>query len=312
MPEAQAFVLVGPTATGKTAVAHHIAARRGYDILSADSMLVYRGMDIGTAKPTAAQRVDVRYWCLDLVDPGTRFTVAQFCAAASHALQACAADGRRMLVVGGTGLYVRSLVEGLSALPDGDTAVREGGERLLAAGGVAALQAAVREKAPRLYAELSDKQNPRRLLRALELAEAGIHWRPKTWGEPSGRPMLVGLRMDSGLLKERIRKRVAAMYDTGFLGEVESLLEQGIEQAPTAAQAIGYAEAIAHLRGRCTREEGVARTATRTWQLAKRQMTWFRHQANVTWVDVGAMSSETEVASQVEQAWVSSGPVTIA
>jgi len=310
----EAFFLIGPTAVGKTGVGQHLAERDGGCILSADSMLVYRGMDVGTAKPSPAERGPVPYAGIDLAAPHETFSVAAYRRHALEALRRAAAAGRRTLVVGGTGLYVKALTHGLAPLPAADPAVRARWEAHYRAHGVAGLQAALRERAPALWAALPDPRNPRRLLRALELHAAGIETPAAGWERDGARGAapLVGLRRSAADLKSRIELRVAAMYRQGLIEEVAGLRDRYGELSAVARKAIGYEEAIAVLRGACGEDEARARTAARTRRLARRQMTWFRNQADVRWIDVGADDPAGRTATAVRKEWGRYGATAIA
>ncbi len=314
MPEmSKALFLVGPTATGKSAVAQRIAEQRGYDILSADSMLVYRGMDIGTAKPSRADRTRVRYWGVDLVAPGEPFSVARFLETASEAVCGARRAGRELIVVGGTGLYVKTLIHGLAPGPAVSPAARERWQALLEAEGVTALQDALRARSPRWLEALDDPWNGRRLIRALEYVEAGIVEPPRSWNESECMPEIVGLTAPRDAMEARIRARVDAMYAAGLLDEVRALLGQSdFARWMTASQAIGYAEAAACVSGHITEAEARERTAIRTRQLAKRQMTWFRRQCRVRWIDCGDNPGADVLAERVQCAWATTGPTALA
>lgn len=307
----QAFFLVGPTATGKTAVAHWLAERQAFDILSADSMLVYRGLDIGTAKPSRAERERVRYFGLDLVPLQMPFSVGDYRAAALQAIRASAAAGRRLIVTGGTGLYIKCLTDGLAPRPPRNEPVRSEAERLLAVRGIEALREWLKRLDPARLAALPDPGNPRRLIRAIELALAGATLAEGTWGAPSGSPRIPGLILPQAELYASIEERVRRMYAGGLIEEVRGLLAQGLAAAPTAAKAIGYAEAIDFIAGRRTREEAMAQTIRRTRQLAKRQLTWFRHQAQVDWLEDHAAMPVAKRAARVFEYWQAHGPTPI-
>ena len=318
MPSAphSAYFLVGPTAAGKTAVAQLLAAERGADILSADSMLVYRGMDLGTAKPTVAERAGVRYAGIDLVGPDEWFDVAAYAAHAAAALSRARAAGRPVIVTGGTGLYVQSLLAGVASRPPADPAWRTEAEQLLAAHGLGALQDRLRQLDADRFRALtaSDRQNPRRLMRAVELARAtdGGHAPSRPLAAASSNtPQLVGLRLPPALLWERIQARIQTMYAQGLLDEVRRLRAAFPTWSATARQAIGYAEALEALDGRCTIPEAQQRTALRTRQLAKRQMTWFRHQVRVRWVEVAPGATVADVAARVRELWNADGPTPV-
>lgn len=312
LSEKRAFFLVGPTATGKTAVAQWIAERHDFDILSADSMLVYRGLDVGTAKPGREARARVRYWGIDLVEVGERFSVGDYRAAALRALDAAAAAGRRVIVVGGTGLYVKSLTDGLDRRLPPDLSVRARAARLLETDGITALQAWLKSTDTELYQSLPDQRNPRRLIRALEGAVTGAKMADKSWKKPDAAPRIPGLRLPPAELYDRITARIREMYSGGLVEETRQLLAGGFDAAPTARQAIGYAEAIAVIRGECNLQEAIEQTALRTRRLAKRQMTWFRHQARVDWLEITAAQSTDQVAAMVLEHWRRHGPTPIA
>lgn len=300
--ERKLYVLAGATASGKSAVAQHIAEQTGACVLSADSMLIYRGMDIGTAKPDQAARGRVTYLGVDLVDPQVSFSVWQYREAVIAQLAERPSE-QDVIVVGGSGLYIKALIVGLDAPGGATPASRQCWEAQFAAQGVAGLQAALAARDPEGFKTIADPQNPRRLIRALERLAAGA----LPGGSGGGRataceqPVIAGLRMDPVLLWRRIEQRVEAMYAAGLLDEVAGLLEHGL--SPTARQAIGYAEAIAVIEGRCSRDEAMALTAARTRRLAKRQRTWFRHQANVAWFDVAEGDSVESLSARVQEQW---------
>ncbi len=309
----EAFFLVGPTATGKSAVVQTLAETAGCEILSADSMLVYRGMDIGTAKPTRAERARVRYWGIDLVDPGERFNVAQYLEVAREAARQAREAERPLIVTGGTGLYIKALVQGLDPLPDTDPASREHWQSVMWAGGVVALQDALRSRAPAWFEQLSDPANSRRLMRALELLDAGLTEPPGTWGPARSLPVLAGLTAARDVLAERIERRGQAMYGAGFLDEVRALFQsRGFPGGTTAAQAVGYTEAWECINGRISAEKARELTVIRTRQLAKRQMTWFRRQCRVQWIDIGSSPDLSAIAQRVRDLWAATGATPLA
>lgn len=309
--ERRAFFLVGATASGKSAVAQYLAEQCLADILAADAMQVYRGMDIGTAKPTAAERARVRYFGLDLVEPHEFFSAGAYRQAALQALQEATARGRPLIVVGGTGLYIKSLTSGLSPAVPRQEAVRLQAERLLAEEGLLALQEYLERIAPERFAALSDKKNPRRIIRALETALSGQTTLARNWPSAKSATPIPGLMWSAGELYARIQQRAKAMFAGGLLNEVERLLHSGIELGATARKAIGYAEAASCLRKQCSLEEAIERTALRTRQLAKRQMTWFRHQCNVAWLAVDDTMTVPEIARDVLAHWLEQGPTPI-
>jgi tRNA dimethylallyltransferase len=213
-------------------------------------------------------------------------------------------------VAGGTGLYVRCLTLGLIASPPPDPALRSELERELAAGGVIALQERLRARDPARLASLADPENPRRLIRAIELAEQGIPAPDPSAAGP--KPRLVGLRMTPPDLLRRIEARVHGMFERGLLEEVEGLRARYPAWSGTARHAIGYAEALTVLEGRCSVKNAMESTVIRTRQLARRQMTWFRHQADVTWVDIPFDAPLAETAARVQSLWNQHGRTDLA
>lgn len=304
-----AYVLVGATATGKSAVAHYIAERYGMGILSADSMLVYRGMDIGTAKPTVAERGQVPYWGLDLVSPADSFSAGAYLHHARKALEAAAAARRPLVVAGGTGLYVSGLLRGFDPPDAPPPEIREQVRGWFQDEGREGLARRLCDLAPDRFAALSDPQNPRRLMRALELHLTGVEFSPARDEPPA--PCLVGLRMDRTALAERIRLRVRDMYAAGLLKEAARLRTDYPCISVTAREAIGYAEAFGVLDGEISQDQAVDRTAARTRQLAKRQTTWFQRQLRVTWIDLSPATGVAEAAAGVVREWERKGPAPV-
>ncbi len=305
MADPVAYVLVGPTGVGKSAVAQVLAESSGAVIVSADAMLVYEGMDIGTAKPTRAERGRVPHLGIDLAAPDKTFDAAAYRASVLVDWDSVAPPEQPRYVVGGTGLYVAALLRGLSASPPPDPARRAELEALHARHGVAGLQDELDRVAPGRRAALADDRNPRRLIRALEGAQSSPAW-------PIDRETctLVGLDMEPRALEARLLARIQAMYDGGLLEEAQSLRAR-YALSRTALQAIGYAEAWAVLDGVCSHNEAVQRTLVRTRQLAKRQRTWFRRQHRVHWVNVAETESPALVAERVAEAWRTYGPCSI-
>lgn len=282
--------VVGPTATGKTELGLRLAEEFDAEIVSVDSMVVYRGMDIGTAKPTAADRARVPHHLLDLVDPSEPFSVATYQREGRSALREVRGRGRPALLTGGSGLYFRALVDDLE-FPGTDPAIRAALEREAAAIGAEALHRRLRGTDPRAAAKI-EPGNVRRSVRALEVA--ALTGRPfsefsAAWGEhPAGRVRAAGIDQPREILAERIELRVRAMLDRGWLREVADLVERGFGAWLTASQAIGYAELAQHLEGALTLEDAVDRTVRRTRNLARRQMAWFRRDPRIRWFPVGS------------------------
>lgn len=278
------IVIIGPTASGKSDLAMALARANGSDILTVDSMQVYRGMDIGTAKPSAAERGLVRHHLLDLVNPNQAFTVARFVEAADAAIAGAAARGVRLIATGGTPLYYKALFEGLFEGPGADPAVRA---RLNALSGEA-LARRLREVDP-IAADRIHLNDTKRLVRALEVYE--LTGRPITafqqeWGAGRVRHAAtwVGLQWDREELNRRINARLKVMMAAGWLEETRALLKTYGELSPTAAEATGYRELIDHIHGRISLEDAGEQIKIATRQLARRQMKWLRRFPGVKWL----------------------------
>lgn len=304
-----AHFLVGPTASGKSAVAHGLAleSRPPAPVISADSMAVYRGMDVGTAKPEAADRETVPYFGLDLVNPDQSFSVGDYLTAVHAAIMKTSGVP---IVVGGTGLYVKALLEGL-APPASHPAHRAAAEAILTTEGLPALQAAAHALNPVEFAKLRDPENPRRVIRAYELLAAGHPLptpAPATGVGARLRPKLAGLLLPAEELRARIARRARQMFAHGLVEEVRAIRARFPELSPTARHAIGYAEAADVLAGVISEEEAIRRTTLRTTQYAKRQMTWFRRQADVVWIAVGPRDDISRLVGKVRAIWATHGP----
>lgn len=305
--DSHAYFLVGPTAAGKTMVAQRLAESMGADILSADSMLVYRGMDIGTAKPSAMERRQVRYWGLDLVEPSESFSVARFLQEARSCFESAHARGVPVIIAGGTGLYIKALLNGLDELPDPSPDVRARWQSVLEKEGLEGLRAALLARNPLWLQGMADPFNSRRLLRALELVESGFPEPPQSWGSRGRESRVTGLEVARTELVNRIELRVHQMYSAGLLDETQALMARYGTLSATASGAIGYAEAMNCLLGNLSRTGAMQRTMQRTRQLAKRQMTWFRHQLKVSWVPM-SNSDLSATAARVAADWKQCGP----
>ncbi len=306
----EAFVLVGPTASGKSDVGHLLAERMQAAILSADSMLVYKGMDIGTAKASRRERGHIPYLGVDLVAPDQVFDVWQYLQLVGKQM-AELPPGMPLIVVGGSGLYVKALTQGLDTCAAASV-TRKHWEGIMADKGIEGLQDVLRERNADALLALADPMNPRRLIRAIEqsyhASSSGAEPR-RTWKENGDRIPFVGLLPDNDMLRDRIARRVACMYETGLLEEARGLRNEYATLSETANQAIGYAEAFAVLDGQITVKEAQERTVVRTNRLAKRQRTWFRHQADVTWLSPAAEHDISKLAIDIENIWRENGSV---
>jgi len=282
--------VVGPTAAGKTDLSLALADQVGCEILVADSRQVYRGMDIGTAKVGEAGRRRVPHHLLDLVAPSEPFTVARWAEMARDLIPEIAARGRLPLVVGGTGLYVTALVDGFDfASQPWSPEVRRRLTDELEAEGLDVLAERLGRLDPASAAR-TDRRNPRRVLRALERAElTGAPGAADTVGAAPypGRAALLGLRRPLAILDRRIGERAAAMFHGGLLTETRSLLERGLDPALPALTGHGYAEAARHLAGEWDLDQAIEVTARRIRRYARRQLSWFRRDRRIVWMDAG-------------------------
>jgi tRNA dimethylallyltransferase len=283
------LVIAGATATGKTGLSIRLAEALAGDgvaseIISADSRQVYRGLDIGTAKVSPAERARVPHHGLDLVDPDEPFSVADFADHARAALRGIADRGGLALLVGGTGLYLRAIAAGLDtdALPS-DAAVRRQVEELISHDGLAAAVARLRGLAPERAAR-TDLRNPRRVARGLEIAELiGDAPPPRPVGYP-GPVRWIGLRVAPAMHRAWIARRAREQFEAGLIEEAAALRER-FDPALAAFSAIGYREAWAVLDGRLSREEALELDAGRNVAFARRQATWFRRDPAIDWLD---------------------------
>lgn len=289
--------MVGPTASGKSAVAQWIAEATGAPVVSADSMNLYRGMDIGTAKPSARERSSVAYYGVDVAAPTDSFSVGHWLKAVQPAFRT--EDSHPTpIVVGGTGLYVKCLLQGLDEVPVANELLRQRAESMT----LAELQREARQVDPDAYESLADPENARRLIRLLEGKSLSTSWKSEL-------PVVIGLSVEREVLHRRIAERVEGMYAGGLLDEARQFLP--LELSLTAQHAIGYAEAFAVLRGEMNEAQAKERTMIRTRQLAKRQMTWFRHQLEVEWIPVADFPTVELLAEKVEQSWKKYGAVPV-
>jgi len=292
--------LVGPTASGKTSLALAVARVRGVgvppvELVSVDSMAVYRGMDIGTAKPTAEVRSEVPYHLVDLVDPSDEFTVQQFQSAALSVLDGIAGRGHRALLVGGTGLYLRSLIDDLTfpgRFPDVAAALvaeLEGAgpsDSLEAVSALAGLHARLADLDPVAAARM-EPTNRRRVMRALEVTIGSgrpfSSFGPGLEAYPETRFALVGLPLADDI-DRRIEERFAAQMEAGFLDEVRELVGRPGGLSRTARQALGYRELLSHLEGGVPLDAALSEAIRRTKVFARRQWAWFRRDPRIVWV----------------------------
>lgn len=289
------WAVVGATGTGKSALSLDIAeqlAQRGVraEIVNADAMQLYRGMNIGTAKLPVAERRGIPHHLFDAVDPSDEATVAWYQPTARGVISEILANGADAILVGGSGLYVSSVIFDFQ-FPPRDKQVRAELESQFAAEGIAPLIARLTALDPHVAAAV-DVQNPRRVIRALEVALLGgdaqvtlpaepVEWRAH---DVHGATRIIGVACERSELVERLDRRVEQMWADGMLDEVRELIPRGIENGKTASRAIGYAQALAQLSGDMTESEAIAETQALTRRYARRQVSWFKRYRGAEWV----------------------------
>jgi tRNA dimethylallyltransferase len=304
MSKVSSIFLVGPTASGKSAVALALAEKVGGEIISVDSMQVYRGLNIGTAKPSAGERARVPHHLIDVVEITEPFDAARFVELARRTEADIRARERVPILCGGTGLYFKAFLEGLGSAPPSDANLRAE----LEATPLEQLLHELSQRDPVTY-ERIDRQNPRRVIRALEVirltgkpfSEQRAEWQPSRSSRGNEAPTdkgqslltsaatkIFGLLRSNEDLHARINARVDEMFARGLVEETRALLGRGLEQNKTALQAIGYRQVVEHLRGERPLAETIELVKSKTRQFAKRQITWFRRQLSVEWISVEA------------------------
>ena len=300
------ILIAGPTAVGKSAVALHLAEQLGGEIISADSMQVYRGLDLGTAKPSAAERARVPHHLVDICDLTESFDAAQFARLAKAAVAEIQARGRVPILCGGTGLYFKAFLEGIGAAPPADPVLRGALERLP----LATLLAELQDRDPVTF-ERIDRRNPRRVIRAVEVirltgkpfSDQRAAWNAPAGGPGGDTPRFLGFLRSNSDLQARINARVDEMFRQGLVAETEQLLKSGLAENPTAMQAIGYRQVVESLARPARTPAALAETIElvkiRTRQFAKRQLTWFRRHARPAWMELKPGEPLGEVAGQL-------------
>ncbi|MCS7208559.1 MAG: tRNA (adenosine(37)-N6)-dimethylallyltransferase MiaA [Fimbriimonadales bacterium] len=289
------IVILGPTATGKTEVGILLAERWNGEIVSADSSAVYRGLDIGSAKPTPEAQRRVRFHLIDVADPDEVFTAAKFRELALQAIRDIQARGKHVFIVGGTGLYIRVLLHGFSlAPPPTDPEVRARWQAEVARVGAPALHARLQQIDPIAAARIHPNDAVR-ITRALEVYEmTGMpisQWQSQSEAELPA--LKIGLTMPRDLLYQRIDQRVDQMIACGMLEEVHRLLQKGYNPEQPALKGLGYRHLIGYIQGRVSWHEAVRLWKRDTRRFAKRQMTWFRKEPSVRWIDASQGSQKT-------------------
>ncbi len=302
-PLDHAFFLTGPTASGKSQLALELADRLGAEIISVDSMAVYRDMDIGTAKPTADARQRVPHHLIDLVPPTEDYSVSQFVNDAHRQAESIRGRGRRVLLVGGTPLYLKSLMCGMFLGPPADWEFREAVEKDIEAFGLEALRERLAQVDP-LSAHRILSGDKRRMIRALEVAKLTgsplSHWQTQfeRFLIPSNSRAFV-IRWDRGELHRRVDARVDGMFARGLLDEVRGLRDRYGQLGRTASQAVGYKEPLAHLAGDMSREKMIEQVKAHTRQFVRRQEIWFRSMPGIEPIAVTNEQQLTRAASEI-------------
>lgn len=305
-------VIIGPTAVGKTTLAMEVASRVDAEIVSADSRQVYRFMDIGTAKPTEEQLESVRHHMIDFVDPDKHFGAGQYGSSARTAVRGITSSGKIPLVVGGSGLYIRALVEGFFSAPPVDRRLRE---RILATAKEKGteflyerLKTVDHEAAERIHP--NDLQRISRALEVFEQTETPISELQKGDTGSEFEPLYVGLARERGQLHKRIETRILKMVQFGFAEEVKRLLEMGYSSSLNSFGAVGYREMTAYLSKEMSLDQAIAKTKKDTKTFARRQLTWFKSLKNVHWIDLATEQDDEKAVDTVTtliKQWCSSG-----
>lgn len=298
-------VLAGPTAVGKSEIGVRVAQALDTEVLTADSRQVYRGMDIGTDKPSLDQRRGIPHQLIDLVDPDKPFNVGEYRRLALAEIDRLYRKRKLPLVVGGTGLYVRALVRGLCDAPQADPAFRVALVRNARLQGPTFLHRELARIDPALACRLHPNDEPK-LVRALEVHHlsgrrlSAVH-QAHSFGDGTFVPLLVGLTRERASLYRRIEARIDAQLSQGFVGEVKRLVASGYGRESGAMKGLGYRQIAQHLAGECGYEEAVGRFKRDTRRFAKRQLTWFTKEPNVAWVSIAEEESSEQVANRILQ-----------
>lgn len=300
------IVIFGPTASGKTGLSIRLAREISGEIISADSMQIYRYMDIGTAKPDAVERMGIPHYLMDEVNPDEEFNVARFQELACKYIEEIHAKGKIPIVVGGTGLYINSLIYNIQFSETiSDWSFREKLQKEAEEKGNEYLHAKLKEVDPEAAANIH-MNNVKRVIRALEVYEytknpISEHQRQSREIPPPYRFILIGLQMDRQKLYNRIEQRVDHMLESGLVEEVRDLISRGYDKSTIAMQGIGYKEILAYLRGETSLEEAITIIKRDTRRYAKRQITWFKRLENVFWLDVDPSVGEEEKVKLVKE-----------
>lgn len=304
----EVIILCGPTAVGKTACSLHLAEALGGEIISADSMQLYRYMDIGSAKPTRNELDRIPHHLVDFLDPRTPFSVAEYQQLARKAILQVLEQGKPPVVSGGTGLYINSILYEMDfSVPVNDLAFRREMEELAEREGKEAVHQLLKEQ-DREAAERIHPNSLKRVIRSLEILREG--GKIRTFEESFVKTdlydcRLVGLTRDREELYQRINRRVDLLMEAGLLEEVRNLMEMGLTEGDISMKGIGYKEIIAFLKEECSLEEAVSLIKQSTRNYAKRQLTWFRRYDDIQWFDLSLYPSEIEAGEDILQ-WLRS------
>ena len=300
------IAVLGPTASGKTALSVALAKRLGTEIVSGDSMLVYRDFDIGSAKPDAAERCGVKHWLLDILPPDAEFNVTDFQTEASKIITGLNEKGLIPVLAGGTGLYAKALLEGYDFNSfSGDDEYRGSLERLAEEHGKEYVHAMLEKVDPETAARLH-VNDFRRVVRALEVWHLGREKisQKKEEGRLLYDAFVIGLRWERAVLYERINHRVDLMMEQGLVNEVRHLMAAGVSRTAQAMKGIGYKETAAYLDGECSLDEAVYEIKKATRHFAKRQLTWYRKMPYIHWFDADGKTTEEllqEILPKIEE-----------
>ncbi|MDD5084550.1 MAG: tRNA (adenosine(37)-N6)-dimethylallyltransferase MiaA, partial [Candidatus Omnitrophica bacterium] len=296
--------LVGPTASGKTEISVKLARRLGAEIISADSMQVYRGMDIGTDKPSSTERRIVPHHMINILSTSENFSVFDFRRRSLDAILKIEKKRRLPLVVGGSGLYIKAILDGLSEQPGASSRLRGRLRRLAAEKGLGFLYSRLEKLDPGAACRINSNDE-RRIIRALEVYE--LSKRPLTEWERRTSPLeelgyearVYGLLWDRPALYKRVEERVEKMFDAGLVKEARRLFKKRLSQ--TARQAVGYKELFGYFRGEKTLEEAKEEIVKDTRHLVKKQMTWFRKDNRIRWIEMNGTKSVEDAAGEIEK-----------
>ena len=299
-------VIAGPTASGKTSLSIELAKRYNGEIVSCDSMQIYRFMNIGTAKPDKEEMSQIVHHMIDILNPDEAFSVAEYVKSAHEVIADIKNRGKNVFIAGGTGLYINSLVDDVDFCEnDSDTTIRNELERLLQECGIDYLVDELRRFDP-VSAEKIHKNNTRRIIRAIEFYKMtgipiSVHQAQTKKKESRYNPLIMAIKTDMSVLYERIEKRVDIMVEAGLIDEVKTLCDMGYKNAMLSMQGIGYKEVIEHLNGEISLDDAIAKIKLATRHYAKRQMTWFRRDKRICWLDASA--DVLEQAIQIYEKW---------